>query len=108
MLKVNRDLLNVKIAINLMEFYLQQEKVSEFEGNFILKELEKSKHEIKKEIIQDFEEIFTNTMIELDIEDWWVLADSEDFKTVEKRCADLENYDSKLFEMWKTEMMEDI
>ncbi len=107
-MKVNKDLLNIGTAISLMEFYLEEGKISEFEGNFILKQLEKSQSQIKKEIIQDFEEIFTNTMVELGIEDWWVLADSENFEIVEETCAELENYDSRLFEMWKTEIMEDI
>ena len=107
-MKLNKKLLDVKTAINLMEFYIERGRISEFEGNFILNQLRKAKEEMEMEIVCSFEEIFTNTMIELGFEDWWVLADSGDFEIVEETCAELENYDSELFEVWKTEMMEDI
>ena len=107
-MKVNKDFLNIGTAISLMEFYLKEGKISEFEGNFILKQLEKSQSQIKKEIIQDFEEIFTNTMVELKINDWWALADSEDFEIVRKSCKKLESYDSGLFEKWEGGLFWDI
>ena len=107
-MKLNKNLLDIKTAISLVKFYVEQGRISEFEGNFILKQLKRAKQEMEGEIVYSFEKVFTNTMIELGIEDWWALADSGDFEIVEETCAELENYDSELFEMWKTEMMEDI
>lgn len=54
----------------------------------------------------EYDMIFNEVRVELNIKEWYQLFDSLEFEIVEKRCRELENFDRTSFKKWCDEMAE--